>query len=174
MLRLALTGNRRRLAAEMLEARAGRLAADASVVRVGGAEPRAAPPLPACGLAVLFLPKGNEAIERALSRVAHLVEPGGRVLVVGAKKSGIVSSRRLAERRVGPLSGGLYDSDPANMVVGLSLAHVLREFGVQRSFLLPLLRRGGSIQAPRACSFVATQSRKKAAQPAFFALAAIP
>ena len=82
--------------------------ADRDAAPAGDAAPRllfsaeAAPPLPACGLAVLFLPKGNEAIERALSRVAHLVEPGGRVLVVGAKKSGIVSSRRLAERRVGP------------------------------------------------------------------------
>jgi len=62
--------------------------------------------------------------------------------------------REAYERLVGPLYGGLYASDPANMVVGLSLAHVLREFGVRRSFLLPLLRRGGSIDAPRACSFV--------------------
>jgi oxygen-dependent protoporphyrinogen oxidase len=62
--------------------------------------------------------------------------------------------REAYERLVGPLYGGLYASDPANMVVGLSLAHVLREFGVGRSFLLPLLRRGGSIDAPRACSFV--------------------
>lgn len=58
------------------------------------------------------------------------------------------------ERLIGPLYGGLYASDPANMIVGLSLGHVLREFGVRRSFLLPLLRRGGSIGAPQACSFV--------------------
>jgi oxygen-dependent protoporphyrinogen oxidase len=62
--------------------------------------------------------------------------------------------REAYERLVGPLYGGLYASDPANMVVGLSLGHVLREFGVRRSFLLPLLRRGGSIGAPQACSFV--------------------
>ncbi|HEU4463977.1 MAG TPA: protoporphyrinogen oxidase [Gemmatimonadota bacterium] len=62
--------------------------------------------------------------------------------------------REAYERLVGPLYGGLYASDPANMVVGLSLGHVLREFGVRRSFLLPLLKRGGSIDAPRACSFV--------------------
>jgi oxygen-dependent protoporphyrinogen oxidase len=62
--------------------------------------------------------------------------------------------REAYERLVGPLYGGLYASDPANMVVGLSLGHVLREFGVGRSFLLPLLRRGGSIDAPRACSFI--------------------
>lgn len=62
--------------------------------------------------------------------------------------------REAYERLVGPLYGGLYASDPANMIVGLSLGHVLREFGVRRSFLLPLLRRGGSIHAPQACSFV--------------------
>jgi 16S rRNA (guanine1207-N2)-methyltransferase len=62
-----------------------------------------APPLPVCGFAVLFLPKGTESIERTLSRVAQLVEAGGRVLVVGAKKSAIASSRPAAERRVGPL-----------------------------------------------------------------------
>ena len=62
--------------------------------------------------------------------------------------------REAYERLVGPLYGGLYASDPANMDVGLSLGHVLREFGVRRSFLLPLLRRGGSIDVPLACSFV--------------------
>jgi len=54
---------------------------------------------------------------------------------------------------VAPLYGGLYASDPADMVVGLSLAHVLREFGIRRSLLLPLLRRGGRIAPPPACSF---------------------
>jgi oxygen-dependent protoporphyrinogen oxidase len=39
------------------------------------------------------------------------------------------------------------------MVVGLSLRHVLREFGLSRSLLLPLLRRGGRIDPPDACSF---------------------
>ncbi len=54
---------------------------------------------------------------------------------------------------VAPLYGGLYASDPAEMQVGLSLIHVLREFGIGRSLLLPLLRRGGRIHAPRACNF---------------------
>ncbi len=54
---------------------------------------------------------------------------------------------------VGPLYGGLYASDPADMVVELSLGHVLREFAIGRSLLLPLLRRGGSIAPPLACSF---------------------
>jgi oxygen-dependent protoporphyrinogen oxidase len=61
--------------------------------------------------------------------------------------------REAYERLAGPLYGGLYASDPADMVVGLSLAHVLREFGIHRSLLLPLLRRGGSIAPPVACSF---------------------
>ena len=58
------------------------------------------------------------------------------------------------ERMVGPLYGGLYASDPADMVVGLSLGPVLRELGIGRSLLLSLLRRGGSIDPPAACSFV--------------------
>ena len=61
--------------------------------------------------------------------------------------------RAAYEDLVGPLYGGLYASDPADMVVGLSLGHVLREFGIGRSLLLPLLRRGGKIAPPPACSF---------------------
>ena len=61
--------------------------------------------------------------------------------------------REAYENLVGPLYGGLYASDPEDMVVGLSLRHVLREFGLSRSFLLPLLRRGGQIAPPDACSF---------------------
>ena len=58
------------------------------------------------------------------------------------------------EHLVGPLYGGLYASDPADMVMDLSLAQVLREFGIRRSLLLPLLRRRGRIDPPAACSFV--------------------
>ena len=61
--------------------------------------------------------------------------------------------REAYENIAGPLYGGLYASDPQDMVMGLSLAHVLREFNVQRSMLLPLLRRGGTIAPPDACSF---------------------
>jgi len=61
--------------------------------------------------------------------------------------------REAYENLVGPLYGGLYASDPEDMVVGLSLRHVLREFGLSRSLLLPLLRRGGRIDPPDACSF---------------------
>ena len=62
--------------------------------------------------------------------------------------------REAYENLVGPLYGGLYASDPKDMIVGLSLRHVLREFGLKRSFLLPLIRRGGSITPPDACSFL--------------------
>jgi protoporphyrinogen/coproporphyrinogen III oxidase len=61
--------------------------------------------------------------------------------------------REAYENLVGPLYGGLYASDPANMQVGLSLGHVLREFRVGRSLLLPLIRRRGRIDPPDACSF---------------------
>jgi oxygen-dependent protoporphyrinogen oxidase len=57
------------------------------------------------------------------------------------------------ERLIGPLYGGLYASDPDHMVVGLSLAHALRGFNVRRSLLAPLLRRGGALRPPAACSF---------------------
>lgn len=61
--------------------------------------------------------------------------------------------REAYENLAGPLYGGLYASDPRDMVLGLSLRHVLREFRVGRSLLLPLLRRGGTIAPPDACSF---------------------
>lgn len=61
--------------------------------------------------------------------------------------------RELYETVIGPLYGGLYASDPADMEAGLSLMHVLRELGVGRSFVLGLLRRGGRLAPPAACSF---------------------
>ena len=57
------------------------------------------------------------------------------------------------ETIVAPLYGGLYASDPADMEVGLSLIHVLRSFGIGRSLLMALLRKGGRIDPPPACSF---------------------
>lgn len=59
----------------------------------------------------------------------------------------------LYETLIAPLYGGLYGSDPDNMEVGLSLIHVLREFDIGRSLLLPLLKRGGRIRPPAACTF---------------------
>jgi oxygen-dependent protoporphyrinogen oxidase len=54
---------------------------------------------------------------------------------------------------IAPLYGGLYASDPADMQVGLSLIHSLRELRVRRSLLAHLLRRGGGFHPPPACSF---------------------
>ncbi|MQA90642.1 MAG: protoporphyrinogen oxidase [Gemmatimonas sp.] len=62
--------------------------------------------------------------------------------------------RHVYENIAGPLYGGLYASDPAEMVVGLSLRHLLREVGVERSLLATLLRRGGAVDPPPACSFI--------------------
>ena len=57
------------------------------------------------------------------------------------------------EAIIGPLYGGLYGSDPADMRIDLSLIRVLEHFGIERSLLLSLLRRGGRISPPAACSF---------------------
>jgi oxygen-dependent protoporphyrinogen oxidase len=61
--------------------------------------------------------------------------------------------RELYENMLGPLYGGLYASDPAEMRMDLSLGHVLREFRIGRSLILPLLRGGGRVNPPDACSF---------------------
>ena len=81
-------------------------------------------------------------------------------LTAGADPSESVGSyftrkfgRELYETLIGPLYGGLYGSDPEDMVVGLSLAHVLREFGVGRSLVMKLLSGGGRVAPPPACSF---------------------
>jgi protoporphyrinogen/coproporphyrinogen III oxidase len=76
-------------------------------------------------------------------------DPDERVSTYFERKLG----REVYRTIVAPLYGGLYASDPADMEVGLSLIHVLREFGIERSLLVPLLRRGGRIATPPACSF---------------------
>ena len=76
-------------------------------------------------------------------------DPDERVADYFTRKIG----RELYETLVAPLYGGLYASDPADMEVGLSLIHVLREFRVRRSLLLPLLFRGGKVSPPAACTF---------------------
>jgi oxygen-dependent protoporphyrinogen oxidase len=76
-------------------------------------------------------------------------DPDERVARFFTRKVG----REIYEALVAPLYGGLYASDPADMVVGLSLGHVLREFGIRRSLLVPLLRRGGRITPPAPLSF---------------------
>lgn len=61
--------------------------------------------------------------------------------------------REAYEHIVGPLYGGLYSSDPEDMVMGLSLGHVLREFGIGRSLLVRLLLNRARIPRPPAISF---------------------
>ncbi|HEX6694585.1 MAG TPA: protoporphyrinogen oxidase [Longimicrobiales bacterium] len=61
--------------------------------------------------------------------------------------------RAAYENLAGPLYGGLYASDPAHMVVGLSLGGTLRDLGVKRSLVMRALRSGGRVAAPAACSF---------------------
>ena len=60
--------------------------------------------------------------------------------------------RELYEHVVGPLYGGLYGTDPRDMVVGLSLGGLLRDMGIGRSLVLARLRRRGA-RPPPACSF---------------------
>lgn len=91
-----------------------------------------------------------------LGKLRVLLEP----LTAGARDEEAVADyfvrkvgRQAYENLLGPLYGGLYASDPADMVVGLSLGHALQEFGIGRSLLLPLLRRGGRLAPPPASSF---------------------
>ena len=60
--------------------------------------------------------------------------------------------RELYEHVVGPLYGGLYGTDPGDMVLGLSLGGLLRDMGIGRSLLLSRLRRR-AVRPPPACSF---------------------
>jgi len=76
-------------------------------------------------------------------------DPSERVDALFRRKLG----RELYETVVGPLYGGLYASDPADMEVGLSLQGTLQDLGVGRSLLMPLLRRGKRPDPPAACTF---------------------
>lgn len=57
------------------------------------------------------------------------------------------------ETLVGPLYGGLYASDPADMRVGVALGPLLTRLGIERSLVVALLRRGLRFSPPPACSF---------------------
>lgn len=62
--------------------------------------------------------------------------------------------RQTYETLLGPLYGGLYASDPADMLVRLSLRQTLQEMGMHGSLVRAFLRRGsGARAAPAACSF---------------------
>ena len=62
--------------------------------------------------------------------------------------------RELYEHVVGPLYGGLYGTDPADMVVGRSLVGLLHDMGIGRSLVLPRLLPRRSPRPPWPCSFV--------------------
>ena len=74
---------------------------------------------------------------------------GERVATYFARKLG----RETYQTVVGPLFGGLYGSDPADMDVETSLNPLLKQAGVNRSLILRLLRTGGRISPAPACSF---------------------
>ena len=61
--------------------------------------------------------------------------------------------RELYQHVVGPLYGGIYGTDPEDMVVGLSLGGLLRDMGIGRSLVLARLFRRGASRPPAACSF---------------------
>src|SRR5690606_41295915 len=64
--------------------------------------------------------------------------------------------REAYESMLGPLYGGLYASDPANMLMRWTLSRALETFGIEGSALFSLLRRAlrnGAGDAAPACSF---------------------
>jgi oxygen-dependent protoporphyrinogen oxidase len=64
--------------------------------------------------------------------------------------------REAYESMLGPLYGGLYASDPANMLMRWTLSRALETFGIEGSVLVSLLRRAlrnGAGDAAPACSF---------------------
>lgn len=101
------------------------------------------------GFAVSDVVGPTAKVRALLEPLTAGVDPEERVSDFFTRKFG----RGMYEAVIGPLYGGLYASDPAEMRVGLSLMHALREFGIGRSLLLHLLRRGGRIQPPPPCSF---------------------
>ena len=95
-------------------------------------------------------------IVSAPAKARALLEPLTAGARPGERVSGFLTrkvGRELYENLLGPLYGGLYASDPADMEMELSLSLVLRELGIGRSLLLACLRRGGRISPPPAASF---------------------
>jgi oxygen-dependent protoporphyrinogen oxidase len=61
--------------------------------------------------------------------------------------------REAYETMLGPLYGGLYASDPKDMLMSHSLSRALAEFGIERSILLALMKRPRGAGRTPACSF---------------------
>lgn len=72
------------------------------------------------------------------------------------ERVGVMLRRKLGRAAydavAGPLYGGLFGTDPADMVVGDTLTPLLRQFGVRRSLLLAALRRNTG-DAPASFTF---------------------
>ena len=91
------------------------------------------------------------------AKLRALFEPftaGARPRETVAEYFGRKLGREFHETLAGPLYGGLYATDPADMEVELSLASTLRDLGVGRSLVFRFLRSGGRVHAPPACSFL--------------------
>lgn len=99
-----------------------------------------------------FLASGVVSWRGKLRAMLEPLTPGPRederVAAFFSRKLG----RELYEHVVGPLYGGLYGTDPGDMVVGLSLGGLLRDMGIGRSLVLARLRRRGA-RPPPVCSF---------------------
>lgn len=106
-------------------------------------------PYSVAGMAVSDVVSLGGRLRAALEPLTRGADPAERVDRFFRRKFG----DELYEVVIGPLYGGLYASDPADMEVGLSLQRVLEELRVGRSLLLTLLRRGGRLSPPPACSF---------------------
>jgi 16S rRNA (guanine1207-N2)-methyltransferase len=55
-------------------------------------------------LGILYFPKEKDLAEHLLSRLAAILPPGSRGLVVGPKHGGVRSAKRLLERYLGPVT----------------------------------------------------------------------
>ncbi len=56
-------------------------------------------------LAVIFFPKSKEAASLVFAAVSRGLEAGARVMIVGAKRSGVCAADRLIEAAIGPITG---------------------------------------------------------------------
>ena len=59
---------------------------------------------PAHDIAIVYLQKGGDFNDLLLAIVAHAVQPGAKVFLVGENKAGIRSNADVLERRIGPIT----------------------------------------------------------------------
>lgn len=107
-------------------------------------------PLSFRDLAVTDLLGPLEKLRMGLEPLTGPARPGEDVASFLSRKFGRAAYQRL----LGPLYGGLYASDPAEMEVELSLARALEELGVGRSLLGAAVSGGiRGRRPPPACTF---------------------